>query len=602
MNSKKGLFSRIYAKLPNYIRIIIEDLLVFAAFLLILISFKISMLSSVGICLTVILLKYMFIIISRFLPFRPMKTALSKQGKFSGNRWFLGFSILFMLFLFILRFFEAKPEFIAYCLVLFTVFCVLGWFYKNTKLYKTGDNRQIFMLVLLGKLALMLVLTLILFFIGYTFFIDIHIIPTSSMSPTVHPSEVVLSDKLAYITQEPTRWDIAIMKHPGYDYKMLKRIVSMPGEEIEIAGGNVWINGKTLVRPQNVLLSQMRKTPISFINFEKRFADDPSRHKNVRMQFSNNSTEQHKEDWSSVLGENMGNQRNPQTQPLNNDEIIEEFKNWWLPECISQISPNYFRMLPLNNREKHTFSLLLDSMPYTDVNNIKTLTDDIVLQLDASLHNPQKLRITCISESIEEAAVYTFEIDFKTSEMKIASWMKDKQKQKSLGEFEKTFKLHEIKNRNLIQFQIIDGIPAAIINNQLYKPIFEPLSVFYKLENFRLGASFKMDSADIYSIGLFTPTFYYPKGVLKSGEKLAIPKDCYIVLGDNSSFSQDSRDFEILNVEFTDGTKKLMPRSAEILENVESQWHSYYPFVRREDILSRAFAVYKPIELARFIK
>ena len=602
MLSKNGLFSRIYGKFPNYIRIIFEDLLVFAAYFLILISFEISTLSSVGISLTIVLLRYVFTIISGFLPYQKLNIAVSEKKWFYAGRVFLCFSILFMLILFILRFFDAKPEFTAYLLVLYTIFFVLGWFYKRAKRYKEAENRQIFMLVQLGKLALMLILALLLIFISSTFFIDMHLIPTSSMSPTVQASEVVLSDKLAYKTQEPMRWDTAIMNHPGYDYKMLKRIVGMPGEEIEISGGNVWINGKTLVRPQNVLLSQMRKTPISFINFEKRFADDPSRHKNVRMQFSANSTEQHKEDWSSVLGENMGNQRNPQTQPLSNDEIIEEFKYWWLPECVSQISPNFFRMLPLNKREKNTFSLLLDSMPYTDVNNIRTLTDDIVLQLDASFKNPQKLRLTCISESIEEAAAYTFEIDFTASEIKITSWMKDKRKQELLGEFEKTFKLREIAVRNLMQFQIIDGIPTAIINNQVYKPTFEPLSVFYKLENFRLGASFKMDSADVYSIGLFTPTFYYPKGVLKSGEKLAIPKESYFVLGDNSSFSQDSRDFEILNVEFTDGTKKMIPRSENILENVESQWHSFHPFVKRADILSRAFAVFKPIELARILK
>ncbi|MCD4656583.1 MAG: S26 family signal peptidase, partial [Planctomycetes bacterium] len=413
---------------------------------------------------------------------------------------------------------------------------------------------------------------------------------------------IVLSDKLAYKTQEPMRWDTAIVKHPGYEYKMLKRIVGMPGEEIEIAGGNVWINDKPLVRPQNVLLSQMHKTPISFINFEKRFADDPSKHKNVRMQFGANATGQYKENWSSVLGENIGTQRNPQTQPLKNDEMLEEFKLWWFPECIGQLSSNFFRMLPLKNQKTKSFSMLLDSAPLTDVNSIKTLTDDIALQLDAVFHNPQNLNIFCISESIEEVAAYTFEIDFTASEIKITALMKDKLRQKSLGKYERTFKLREIADRNQILIQTIDGIPAAVINNQVYTPKFKPLSVFYKLERYQLGLSFQMDSADIYSIGLFTPTFYYPKGVLKSGERLAIPEDCYFVLGDNSSFSQDSRDFEILNVEFVDGTKKMIPRSPKILENVESQWHTYYPFVRRDDILSRAFAVYKPIELARFIK
>ncbi|MCK5346273.1 MAG: hypothetical protein KAR20_22840, partial [Candidatus Heimdallarchaeota archaeon] len=131
MNSKNGLLCTIYAKFPKYIKIIIEDLLVFAGFLLILISFKMSILSSAGISVSIVLKKYVFLIISSFLPFQKITSEQKTYKWFQGGRVFLGFSILFMLILFVLRFFNAKPEFIAYLLVLFTIFFVLGWFYKR---------------------------------------------------------------------------------------------------------------------------------------------------------------------------------------------------------------------------------------------------------------------------------------------------------------------------------------------------------------------------------------------------------------------------------------------------------------------------------------
>jgi signal peptidase I len=76
-------------------------------------------------------------------------------------------------------------------------------------------------------------------------------IPTSSMEPTLfgnHPSEGIrgdriLVDRLSYLLGEPKRWDTIVFKFPLDRSKtFIKRLIGLPGEEIRIHGGNIWVN------------------------------------------------------------------------------------------------------------------------------------------------------------------------------------------------------------------------------------------------------------------------------------------------------------------------------------------------------------------------
>jgi len=71
-----------------------------------------------------------------------------------------------------------------------------------------------------------------------------------SMEPTLESGEFVVVNKLAYRLGEPTRGDIIVFRYP-YDpqQEYIKRIIGLPGDNIEIANGTVSVNGEMLEEP-----------------------------------------------------------------------------------------------------------------------------------------------------------------------------------------------------------------------------------------------------------------------------------------------------------------------------------------------------------------
>lgn len=74
-------------------------------------------------------------------------------------------------------------------------------------------------------------------------------IPTQSMSPALLPGDRVMVSKLAYRSEEPKRWDIAVFRNPDTQKKFVKRVVGLPGENVEFRGGKILINGSEVQLP-----------------------------------------------------------------------------------------------------------------------------------------------------------------------------------------------------------------------------------------------------------------------------------------------------------------------------------------------------------------
>ncbi len=68
-----------------------------------------------------------------------------------------------------------------------------------------------------------------------------------SMQPTLHEGEYVIVEKVSYLLHPPERGDIIVFKHPGED--LIKRVIGLPGDTLEIQGGRVHINGSVLTEP-----------------------------------------------------------------------------------------------------------------------------------------------------------------------------------------------------------------------------------------------------------------------------------------------------------------------------------------------------------------
>ncbi len=89
---------------------------------------------------------------------------------------------------------------------------------------------------------------IVLALIFKAFLVEISRIPSPSMQPTLMGdphnglSDRVLVDKLSFRYRDPERWEIVVFKHPlQRSRNMVKRVVGMPGEDLKIENGDVWV-------------------------------------------------------------------------------------------------------------------------------------------------------------------------------------------------------------------------------------------------------------------------------------------------------------------------------------------------------------------------
>src|SRR6185436_12530035 len=84
---------------------------------------------------------------------------------------------------------------------------------------------------------------------------DINIVPTGSMKPTILEGDVVFVNKLAYDLRvpftfarvahwsDPARGDIAVCFAPDDGTRLVKRVVGLPGDTIELRHDVLFLNG-----------------------------------------------------------------------------------------------------------------------------------------------------------------------------------------------------------------------------------------------------------------------------------------------------------------------------------------------------------------------
>jgi signal peptidase I len=90
------------------------------------------------------------------------------------------------------------------------------------------------------------ILTLVIFFLVRLAFQNFRI-EGNSMDPNLHDGQFLIVNKLVYYLHPPERGDVVVFHSPQEPRKdFIKRVVGLPGEEVEMRDGRVLIDGVRL--------------------------------------------------------------------------------------------------------------------------------------------------------------------------------------------------------------------------------------------------------------------------------------------------------------------------------------------------------------------
>lgn len=95
-----------------------------------------------------------------------------------------------------------------------------------------------------------IILTLLIYFLVRTFLFENYRVLGHSMDPTLENDQFLVVNKLGYRLGEPERGDIIVFRDPrSEERKLIKRVIGLPGEVLEVQDGRVLINGHRLDEP-----------------------------------------------------------------------------------------------------------------------------------------------------------------------------------------------------------------------------------------------------------------------------------------------------------------------------------------------------------------
>ncbi|MEQ8273381.1 MAG: signal peptidase I [Deltaproteobacteria bacterium] len=94
---------------------------------------------------------------------------------------------------------------------------------------------------------------------------DHYTVPTGSMEPTIQVGDRILVNKLAFgfripfsmtylaTFSDPERGEVVVLRSPVDERTLVKRVVGVPGDQLEVRDGRVFVDGRLLIERHEVV-------------------------------------------------------------------------------------------------------------------------------------------------------------------------------------------------------------------------------------------------------------------------------------------------------------------------------------------------------------
>jgi len=407
------------------------------------------------------------------------------------------------------------------------------------------------------------------------FVVEAFKIPTGSMQPTLYGSERggdrILVFKPAFLASEPSRWDIVVFRYPlNTSVNYIKRLIGLPGEEIRIQDGDIFVDGEIATKPRRKQQHLWRNWPV----YPRPGSEEP-----VEQLF----------------------RHEPAGVFARDGEFLRA-------ESAEEAALRYPTAITVGGTAGRYAGRGISRAPYA-----KAIVRDVKVAFDARLETPDTVIFAEIRESEH---VFRLEVPAGGHPRILHLLVDEEREAPGPDAWEEIGRAEDVvvppETTRSVAFYFLDGGIHADVSGEPVLSVPYPLMGSTRSRNHvRLGLV--RGSAGFRDVRIYRDLYHTAQG---RSTVENVPGDSYFVLGDNTLQSKDSRAWTVTRLELADGTEVLydaedsaVTRIANVLRFPDIHGQKYEvrnfrtlrqqppvksPFVKREYIVGKAFSTFWP--------